>query len=181
MSFVNFVLVFDKIIFVPRNKPPYLCPQSLTTSNYICNEKQIIYLISAACLLSYTGTFTSCVNGVDDEYLEQKMTNSTTSSEDELPDLNGEYSMVGDYDLEMTCNGDLLEGQKVVMAVDEKNESATITFTAVETDLESVIGLIQGANLIQGMGLKYTGNCPVPGEKELYECSCIQKRIDLCI
>lgn len=130
-------------------------------------KNKLFYLISAACLLSYTGTFTSCVNGVDDEYLEQKMTNSTTSSEDELPDLNGEYSMVGDYDLEMTCNGDLLEGQKVVMAVDEKNESATITFTAVETDLESVIGLIQGANLIQGMGLKYTGNCPVPGEKEL--------------
>lgn len=130
-------------------------------------KNKLFYLISAACLLSYTGTFTSCVNGVDDEYLEQKMTNSTTSSEDELPDLNGEYSMVGDYDLEMTCNGDLLEGQKVVMAVDEKNESATITFTAIETDLESVIGLIPGANLIQGMGLKYTGNCPVPGEKEL--------------
>lgn len=130
-------------------------------------KNKLFYLISAACLLSYTGTFTSCVNGVDDEYLEQKTTNSTTSSEDELPDLNGEYSMVGDYDLEMTCNGDLLEGQKVVMAVDEKNESATITFTAIETDLESVIGLIQGANLIQGMGLKYTGNCPVPGEKEL--------------
>lgn len=130
-------------------------------------KNKLFYLISAACLLSYTGTFTSCVNGVDDEYLEQKTTNSTTSSENELPDLNGEYSMVGDYDLEMTCNGDLLEGQKVVMAVDEKNESATITFTAIETDLESVIGLIPGANLIQGMGLKYTGNCPVPGEKEL--------------
>lgn len=130
-------------------------------------KNKLFYLISAACLLSYTGTFTSCVNGVDDEYLEQKTTNSTTSSEDERPDLNGEYSMVGDYDLEMTCNGDLLEGQKVVMAVDEKNESATITFTAIETDLESVIGLIPGANLIQGMGLKYTGNCPVPGEKEL--------------
>lgn len=129
-------------------------------------KNKLFYLISAACLLSYTGTFTSCVNGVDDEYLEQKTTNST-GSKDELPDLNGEYSMTGDYDLEMICNGELLEGQKVVMAVDENNESATITFTAVETDLESVIGLIPGANLIQGMGLKYTGNCPVPGEKEL--------------
>ncbi len=29
MLFVNFVSVFDKIIFVPRSKPPYLCPQSL--------------------------------------------------------------------------------------------------------------------------------------------------------
>ena len=129
-------------------------------------KNKLFYLISAACLLSYTGTFTSCVNGVDDEYLEQKITDDT-KAEDEIPDLNGEYSMVGDFDLEMICNGDLLEGQKVVMAVDENNESATITFTAIETDLESVIGLIPGANLIQGMGLKYTGNCPVPGEKEL--------------
>ena len=80
--------------------------------------------------------------------------------------MNGEYSMVGDFDLEMTCNGDPLEGQRVVMAVDENNESATVTFTAIETDLESVIGLIPGANLITGMGLNYTGSCPVPGEKE---------------
>lgn len=29
--FVNIVLVFDKIIFVLHYKPPYLCPQSLTT------------------------------------------------------------------------------------------------------------------------------------------------------
>ena len=129
-------------------------------------KNKLFYLISAAYLLSYTGAFTSCVNGIDDEYLEQKITD-TTISEDELPDLNGEYSMTGDFDLEMICNGDLLEGQKVVMAVDENNESATVTFTAIETDLESVIGLIPGANLIQGMGLKYTGSCPVPGEKEL--------------
>ena len=124
-------------------------------------KNKLFYLISAACLLSYTGTFTSCVNGVDDEYLEQKTTNSTTSSENELPDLNGEYSMVGDYDLEMTCNGDLLEGQKVVMAVDEKNESATITFTAIETDLESVIGLIPGANPVS-----YT-NLTLPTNREV--------------
>lgn len=31
MLFVNIVLVFDKIIFVPHTKPPYLCSQSLTT------------------------------------------------------------------------------------------------------------------------------------------------------
>lgn len=31
MLFVNIVLVFDKIIFVPHRKPPYLCPQSLTS------------------------------------------------------------------------------------------------------------------------------------------------------
>lgn len=132
-------------------------------------KNKLFYLIGVAGLLSYTGTFTSCVNGVDDEYLEQKITEGTGSDEEgeELPDLNGEYSMQGDFDLELTCNGDVLEGQKVVMAVDEKNETATITFSALETDLESVIGLIPGANLIQGMGLKYTGSCVVPGEKEL--------------
>lgn len=132
-------------------------------------KNKLFYLISVACFLSYTGTFTSCVNGVDDEYLEQKITEGTGSEEEgeELPDLNGEYSMQGDFDLKMICNGDELEGQKVVMAVDENNETATITFSALETDLESVIGLIPGANLIQGMGLKYTGSCVIPGEKEL--------------
>lgn len=132
-------------------------------------KNKLSYLISVACFLSYTSTFTSCVNGVDDEYLEQKITEGTGSEEEgeELPDLNGEYSMQGDFDLKMICNGDELEGQKLVMAVDENNETATITFSALETDLESVIGLIPGANLIQGMGLKYTGSCVIPGEKEL--------------
>ena len=132
-------------------------------------KNKLSYIISVAFFLSYTSTFTSCVNGVDDEYLEQKITEGTGSEEEgeELPDLNGEYSMQGDFDLKMICNGDELEGQKVVMAVDENNETATITFSALETDLESVIGLIPGANLIQGMGLKYTGSCVIPGEKEL--------------
>lgn len=132
-------------------------------------KNKLFYLIGVASLLCYSGTFTSCINGVDDEYLEQKITEGTGSGNngEELPDLNGEYSMVGDFNLEMTCNGELLEGQKVALAVDEKNETATITFKALETDLESVIGLIPGANLIQGMGLKYTGNCVIPGEKEI--------------
>lgn len=30
MLFVNIVLVFDKIIFVTRTKPPYLCSQIQT-------------------------------------------------------------------------------------------------------------------------------------------------------
>ena len=30
MLFVNIVLVFDKIICVPRTKPPYLCSQIQT-------------------------------------------------------------------------------------------------------------------------------------------------------
>lgn len=132
-------------------------------------KNKLFYFIGVACLLSYTGTFTSCVNGVDDEYLEQKITDEGGSSEEgeELPDLNGDYSIEGDFELVMTCNGEPLDGKKVVMAVDETNEFATITFAAAETDLESVIGLIPGANLIQDLGLKYTGNSPVPGEKEI--------------
>lgn len=131
-------------------------------------KNKLSYLIGVACILSYTGIFTSCVNGVDDEYLEQKFTESSGTDEgEELPDLNGDYSTEGDYELVMTCNGELLEGKKVVMAVDEMNESATITFTATETDLESIIGLIPGGGLVGGLGLKYTGNSPVPGEKEI--------------
>lgn len=132
-------------------------------------KNKLFYFLSAACLLSYTGTFTSCVNGVDDEYLEQKFTENGGTNEkgEELPDVSGDYSIEGDFDLVMTCNGEPLDGKKVVMAVDETNESATITFSAAETDLESVIGLIPGANLINGMGLKYYGNSPVPGVKEI--------------
>lgn len=134
-------------------------------------KNKLFYFIGVACLLSYTGTFTSCVNGVDDEYLEQKITDEGGSSEEgeELPDLNGDYSIEGDYELVMTCNGEPLDGKKVVMAVDETNESATITFSAAETDLESVIGEIPGGfgGLIAGMGLKYVGNSPIPGEKEI--------------
>lgn len=134
-------------------------------------KNKLFYLIGVAGLLSYTGTFTSCVNGVDDEYLEQKITEGTGSDEEgeELPDLNGEYSMVGDFELTMTCNGEPLDGKKVVLAVDETNESATITFSATETDIESVIGELPGGigGLLSGMGLKYTGNSPVPGEKEI--------------
>lgn len=144
-------------------------PQSLTTLIIYAMKNKLFYLIGVASLLCYSGTFTSCINGVDDEYLEQKFTEGTGSGDEgeELPDLNGEYSMVGDFELQMISNGDVLEGQKVVMSVDENNESATVTFTAIETDLESVIGLIPGANLITGMGLKYTGSCPIPGVKEM--------------
>lgn len=135
-------------------------------------KNKLSYLIGVACLLSYTGTFTSCVNGVDDEYLEQKFTESggTDNESEELPDLNGDYSIEGDYELVMTCNGELLEGKKVVMAVDETNESASFTFAAAQTDLETVIATsIPGGigGLVSGWGLKYTGNSPVPGEKEI--------------
>lgn len=49
MLFVNFVLVFDKIIFVLHRKLPYLCSQSLTTK-IIFAMKNITYLL-LCCLL----------------------------------------------------------------------------------------------------------------------------------
>lgn len=135
-------------------------------------KNKLFYLISAACLLSYTGTFTSCVNGVDDEYLEQQFTDNggTNTEGEELPDLNGDYSIEGDYELAMTCNGEILEGKKVILTVDEKNETASFTFAAAQTDLETVIATaIPGGvgGLVSGWGLKYTGNSPIPGQKEI--------------
>lgn len=137
-------------------------------------KNKLSYLIGVACFLSYTGVFTSCVNGVDDEYLEQKFTDNGGTDDgkegEELPDLNGEYSIEGDYELEMTCNGEKLDGKKMTMSVDENNEMASITFAAAQTDLETPIanalpGGIGG--LVSGWGLKYTGNSPVPGIKEI--------------
>lgn len=136
-------------------------------------KNKLSYLIGVACLLSYTGTFTSCVNGVDDEYLEQKLTEVTGGEEgegEELPDLNGDYSIEGDYDLVMTCNGEVLDGKKVIMTVDEGNETASITFAAAQTDLETVIATVipgGAGGLVSGWGLKYTGSSPIPGEKEV--------------
>lgn len=133
-------------------------------------KNKLFYLIGVASLLSYTGTFTSCVNGVDDEYLEQQSTDNGGTEKEELPDLNGEYSIEGDYDLVMTCNGEVLDGKKVIMAVDEENKTATITFAAAQTDLETAIATaIPGGvgGLVSGWGLKYTGNSPIPGEKEI--------------
>lgn len=134
-------------------------------------KNKLFYLIGVAGLLSYTGTFTSCVNGVDDEYLEQRFTESTETEEkgEELLDINGDYCSEGDFELKMTCNGQPLDGKKVVMAVDENHETATITLAATETDLESLIGQLPGGvgGLIGGLGLRYTGCSPVPGEKEV--------------
>lgn len=133
-------------------------------------KNKLFYLIGVASLLCYSGTFTSCINGVDDEYLEQKITEGTgTDDGEELSDINGDYSMEGDYELIMTCNGEPLEGKKVIVAADETNEFATLTFAAAETDIESVVGEIPGGigGLLAGMGLKYTGNSPIPGEKEV--------------
>lgn len=135
-------------------------------------KNKIFLFISVACLLSYTGIFTSCVNGVDDEYLEQKISDDGVSEGkgDDLPDLNGDYSIEGDFDLEMICNGEVLEGKKVILSVDENNETASITFAGAQVDLETAIAAaIPGGvgGLITGWGLKYTSYSPVPGEKEI--------------
>ena len=137
-------------------------------------KNKLFYLISVACFLSYTGTFTSCVNGVDDEYLEQKFTDDGETNKEkggeEIPDLNGDYSIEGDFDLELTCNGEVLEGKKVILTTDEKNETASITFTGAQIDLETPIAsAIPGGTggLVMGWGLKYTSYSPVPGEKEI--------------
>lgn len=134
-------------------------------------NKLLFYLISAACFLSYTSTFTSCINGVDDEYLELQNTDDGNDDKgEELPDINGEYSATGDFDLEMTCNGETLDGKKVTLSVDENNEKASITFAGGEVDLETAIAeAIPGGvgGLISGWGLKYTSYSPVPGQKEI--------------
>lgn len=78
-------------------------------------KNKLFYLIGVASLLCYSGTFTSCINGVDDEYLEQKITEGTGSGEEgeEIPDLNGEYSMVGDFDLEIISMVTYLKDRKL--------------------------------------------------------------------
>ena len=135
-------------------------------------KNRLFYLIGVAALLSYTGTFTSCVNGVDDEYLEQQLLGDSEGSgeTEEIPDLNGDYGKGGDYDLIMTCNGEELGGKLVSFATDENNETATIILTGSEVDMETAIaGAIPGGfgGLISGLGLKYTSNSPIPGEKEI--------------
>lgn len=136
-------------------------------------KNKLFYLIGVACILSYTGTFTSCVNGVDDEYLEQKFTdNGGTDKEEgeELPDLNGDYGQGGDYDLLLTCNGEELGGKLISVATDENNKTATFILAGTEVDIETAIATaIPGGvgGLISGMGLKYISNSPIPGEKEI--------------
>lgn len=135
-------------------------------------KKKLFFLIGTAFLMCSTGTFTSCINGVDDEYLEQKFTDNGECNKEgeELPDLNGDYSLEGDFELAMTCNGEVLEGKKVILTVDENNETASIIFTGDQIDLETPISsAIPGGvgGLITGWGLKYTSYSPVPGEKEV--------------
>ena len=127
-------------------------------------KNKLFYLIGVASILCYTSTFTSCINGVDDEYLE--LTGSCngggTGNEDEdSENFDGEYITDGDYDLKMTYNGYELNGKKVAFTLNEDKESATITMTGAEFDLKSL------AALFEGMDGKFTTYSPIPGEKEI--------------
>lgn len=127
-------------------------------------RNKLSYLVGVAALLCYTSTFTSCINGVDDEYLDQKITdNGGTGKDDEnaIPDINGDYSVEGDYDLKMTYNGYELGGKKVIVQADEKFETATFTLAGTTKDLSAL------SNLLEGMGATFTTYSPIPGEKEV--------------
>ncbi|WP_195406210.1 DUF4925 domain-containing protein [Bacteroides congonensis] len=128
-------------------------------------KNKLFYLIGVATFLCYTSTFTSCINGVDDEYLELVNNGgSGNSNKDdeaiELPDLNGDYVAGGEFELvKMTYNGEELTGKAVNIAADEQNQTATITLTGTEQDLTEMLGGL--------MEFKFTTLSPVPGVKEI--------------
>ena len=128
-------------------------------------KNKLFYLIGIATLLCYASTFTSCINGVDDEYLElvNNGGNGNSNEDDEtieLPDLNGDYVAGGEFELvKMTYNGEELTGKAVNVAADEQNQTATITLTGTEQDLTEMLGGL--------MEFKFTTLSPVPGVKEI--------------
>lgn len=127
-------------------------------------KNKLFYLFGVALLLCYTGTFTSCINGVDDEYLDQIYTGGNDTNdgeEEEFLDISGDYCENGDYALKMSYNGEELIGKKVTVMADENLETATFTLAGTEKDLSTLTGLLEG------LDSKFTTYSPVPGEKEL--------------
>ncbi|MDR0891112.1 MAG: DUF4925 domain-containing protein [Mediterranea sp.] len=127
-------------------------------------RNKLTYVAFMALFGGYIATFTSCVNGVDDEYLELQNTGEENGSGDkqpetEYPNLNGDYVNGGDNDLTMTYNGAPLSGRKVTVLTDEKDETATLTLAGNEVDLSSAIGGL--------LDFKITPYSPIPGEKEV--------------
>ncbi|MDR1091106.1 MAG: DUF4925 domain-containing protein [Prevotella sp.] len=127
-------------------------------------KTKLFYLVGVVFLLWSTGTFTSCINGVDDEYLE--LVNSGSGGRDtvgedglKLPDLNGNYEQGGDFELKMIYNGEELSGKRVNVAADELNETATITLSGVDKDLSEMLGGL--------LEFKFETFSPVPGIKEI--------------
>lgn len=128
-------------------------------------KNKLFYLIGVASILCYTSTFTSCINGVDDEYLELtggSCTGGGTENEgDSSEEFDGEYISNGDFDLKMTYNGYELNGKKIAFTLNEDRESATLTMAGTELDLKAL------AAVFEGMDSKFTTYSPIPGEKEL--------------
>ena len=128
-------------------------------------KNKLLYLIGVASVLCYTSTFTSCINGVDDEYLELRGdsdNNGGTGDEDSSSEeFDGEYISNGDFDLKMTYNGYELNGKRIAFTLNEDKETATLIMGGTEFDLKSL------AALFEGMDAKFTTYSPIPGEKEL--------------
>lgn len=124
-------------------------------------KTKLFYLVGVVFLLWSTGTFTSCINGVDDEYLELVNSGGGPGERDTLvlTDLNGDYVQGSDFDLKMIYNGDTLTGKKVNVAANELNETATITLSGAEKDLSGMLGGL--------MEFKFETFSPVPGIKEI--------------
>lgn len=128
-------------------------------------KNKLFYLVGTALLMCSTGMFTSCINGVDDEYLELQGGTCTGGGSDDdeggIEDLNGEYSSVGELGLKMTYNGYELNGRKITFTLNDDQESATMIMTGTEMDLKNL------ASVFEGMESKFTTYSPIPGEKEL--------------
>lgn len=128
-------------------------------------KNKLFYLVGTALLMCSTGMFTSCINGVDDEYLELQGGTCTGGGSDDdeggIEDLNGEYSSVGELGLKMTYNGYELNGKKITFTLNDDQESATMIMTGTEMDLKNL------ASVFEGMESKFTTYSPIPGEKEL--------------
>lgn len=127
-------------------------------------KNKLFYLVGIALLMCSTGMFTSCINGVDDEYLELQNPctgGGTSDGDDENSEFNGEYFKGGDYDLVMKYNGDELNGKKVTFLLNDDKKTATLTLAGTEKDLSSL------SSILDGMGAQFTTYSPIPGEKEL--------------
>lgn len=129
-------------------------------------RNKLFYLVGTALLMCSTGMFTSCINGVDDEYLELATSGGSGEEkpgdeENEGEEMNGEYFDGGDFDLKMTYNGEELTGKKVTFTLNDDKKSATITLAGTEEDLSSL------HSILDGMNATFTTYSPIPGEKEV--------------
>lgn len=130
-------------------------------------RNKLFYFVGTALLMCSTGMFTSCINGVDDEYLELQggaSTGGDSDNKDEeggFEELNGEYSSEGDLGLKMTYNGYELNGKKITFTLNDDQKSATLIMTGTEVDLKNL------ASVFEGMDSKFTTYSPIPGEREL--------------